>query len=286
MFVYRSQTENKRSRSYVKSCVITSTITSFLDAARRFWRTLDRALPYRLPRGRRCGICVMSRKHTTIIIHYKYAALAKRERKREREEQKVKYSPWNREKEHACRRRRRRTSTLHAPRKYYPSHVFDVLVSSLFFLLVSQLILPPSFLFLRFPLSRFIWFFQTHVPRLSHAIALYYRHCASFSFSLFQPTLIFLPCFAHQSHRILLVFFSFVVCSSFSLSHSLVNIYLSYFLLLQGRLTLTFLTKLTGSWAPSVVTGSVERPTGSIASFCFPALLICPATPMPQGDAR
>lgn len=257
MFVYRSQTENKRSRSYVKSCVITSTITSFLDAARRFWRTLDRALPYRLPRGRRCGICVMSRKHT-----------------------------WNREKEHACRRRRRRTSTLHAPRKYYPSHVFDVLVSSLFFLLVSQLILPPSFLFLRFPLSRFIWFFQTHVPRLSHAIALYYRHCASFSFSLFQPTLIFLPCFAHQSHRILLVFFSFVVCSSFSLSHSLVNIYLSYFLLLQGRLTLTFLTKLTGSWAPSVVTGSVERPTGSISSFCFPALLICPATPMPQGDAR
>lgn len=126
---------------------------------------------------------------------------------------------------------------------------------------------------------------NTHSPSLSRYRSLLSSLCF-FSFFLFQPTRVFLPCFAHQSHRILLVFFSFVVCSSFSLSHSLVNIYLSYFLLLQGRLTLTFLTKLTGSWAPSVVTGSVERPTGSISSFCFPALLICPATPMPQGDAR
>lgn len=43
-------------------------------------------------------------------------------------------------------------------------------------------------------------------------------------------------------------------------------------------LTVFLRAKLTGSWAPSVVTGSVERPTGSISSFRSSALLICPAT--------
>lgn len=62
----------------------------------------------------------MSRKYTTIIImmHYKYAAVRNKEKQtKERTE---------RERERACRRRRRQTSSLYAPRKHYPSHVFNV----------------------------------------------------------------------------------------------------------------------------------------------------------------
>lgn len=77
----------------------------------------------------------------------------------------MKYSPRDREKDrksNICRRRRRRTSTLHAPRKYYPSHVLTyIFASSLFSCFPTSHTIPVPL-----PLVRL---FQSHIfSSLSH----------------------------------------------------------------------------------------------------------------------
>lgn len=166
-------------------------------------------------------------------------------------------------KSNICRRRRRRTSTLHAPRKYYPSHVLTyIFASSLFSCFPTSHTIPVPL-----PLVRL---FQSHMfSSLSHLNL--FTVITFFFLPLFQSCL--RSCLAHVSHYVVTIFFY-----SFFIQPSL------FLFSFQERLTLTFFAKLTRSWAPSVVTGSVERPTDSISSF--PALLICFATPRPQADAR
>lgn len=179
----------------------------------------------------------------------------------------MKYSPRDREKDrksNICRRRRRRTSTLHAPRKYYPSHVLTyIFASSLFSCFPTSHTIPVPL-----PLVRL---FQSHIfSSLSH-LNLFTVITFFFFFLSSNPVFVLVlhTCLTTSSQYF---FYSFFIQPSLFLFS------------LQERLTLTFFAKLTRSWAPSVVTGSVERPTCSISSF--PALLICFATPRPQADAR
>lgn len=121
----------------------------------------------------------------------------------------MKYSPRDREKDrksNICRRRRRRTSTLHAPRKYYPSHVLTyIFASSLFSCFPTSHTIPVPL-----PLVRL---FQSHIfSSLSHLNL--FTVITFFFLPLFQSCL--RSCLAHVSHYVVTIFFLLLLHSALS----------------------------------------------------------------------